>query len=429
MSQTLLMIAALVIFVTTYIFIITEWINKMLAALIGGFLVILTGIVNQEMVFEAIDWNVIFFLIGMMLVISVLRKTGIFMFVAIKSAKLAHGNPLVLMMMMFMVTAFSSAFLGSVTSIMILIPIVMLISNELKISPVPFIVTMVIASNMGGAATMVGDPPNILIGSATHYNFLDFINNLTPAVLIITFLSLLLILAMYHKKLRASMRDRAKLMSYKEKNLIKDKRLLVISIATVLLMLTTLAFDSVLHIGTATIAMSAGLLLVMISSRHQVEQVLVSDVDWMTIFFFIGLFMIVESLVKTGFIDKLADQVMTSTRGEARPTAMAILWLSGVFSAFIDNVPYVATMIPMIEKIGTVITQKSLIDPIWWSLSLGACLGGNGTLIGASANVVAVGIARHNGIRITFWEFIKISASFTLLSLVVSSLYILVRYF
>ncbi|MGC9361868.1 MAG: SLC13 family permease, partial [Candidatus Syntrophosphaera sp.] len=291
MSQTLLMIAALVIFVTTYIFIITEWINKMLAALIGGFLVILTGIVNQEMVFEAIDWNVIFFLIGMMLVISVLRKTGIFMFVAIKSAKLARGNPLVLLMMMFMVTAFSSAFLGSVTSIMILIPIVMLISNELKISPVPFIVVMVIASNMGGAATMVGDPPNILIGSATHYNFLDFIKNLTPPVLIITLLSLLLILAMYRKKLRASMRDRAKLMSYKEKNLIKDKKLLVISIVTVLVMLTTLAFDSVLHIGTATIAMSAGLLLVMISSRHQVEQVLVSDVDWVTIFFFIGLFM------------------------------------------------------------------------------------------------------------------------------------------
>ncbi len=429
MSQTLLMIAALVIFVTTYIFIITEWINKMLAALIGGFLVILTGIVNQEMVFEAIDWNVIFFLIGMMLVISVLRKTGIFMFVAIKSAKLARGNPLVLLMMMFMVTAFSSAFLGSVTSIMILIPIVMLISNELKISPVPFIVVMVIASNMGGAATMVGDPPNILIGSATHYNFLDFIKNLTPPVLIITLLSLLIILAMYRKKLRASMRDRAKLMSYKEKNLIKDKKLLIISIATVLVMLTTLAFDSVLHIGTATIAMSAGLLLVMISSRHQVEQVLVSDVDWVTIFFFIGLFMIVESLVKTGFIDKLADQVMASTRGEARPTAMAILWLSGVFSAFIDNVPYVATLIPMIQKIGTVITQKSLIDPIWWSLSLGACLGGNGTLIGASANVVAVGIARHSGIRISFWEFLKISASFTLLSLVVSSLYILVRYF
>ncbi len=180
MNPSLLMIAALVIFAATYIFIITEWINKMLAALIGGFLVVLTGIVNQEVVFEAIDWNVIFFLIGMMLVISVLRKTGIFMFVAIKSAKLARGNPLTIMMMMFMVTAFSSAFLGSVTSIMILIPIVMLISHELKIGPIPFIVTMVIASNMGGAATMVGDPPNILIGSATNYNFIDFILNLTP---------------------------------------------------------------------------------------------------------------------------------------------------------------------------------------------------------------------------------------------------------
>ncbi|MFO8144499.1 MAG: ArsB/NhaD family transporter [Candidatus Syntrophosphaera sp.] len=429
MNPSLLMIAALVIFAATYIFIITEWINKMLAALIGGFLVVLTGIVNQEVVFEAIDWNVIFFLIGMMLVISVLRKTGIFMFVAIKSAKLARGNPLTIMMMMFMVTAFSSAFLGSVTSIMILIPIVMLISHELKIGPIPFIVTMVIASNMGGAATMVGDPPNILIGSATNYNFIDFILNLTPPVIIITLISLLLIFVMYRKKIRATLRDRAKLMSYKEKNLVKDKRLLIITLTTVLVMLVTLAMDSVLHIGTATIAMSAGLFLLIISSRQQVEQVLVSDVDWVTIFFFIGLFMIVESLVKTGFIDGLANQVMTSTRGEARPTAMAILWLSGVFSAFVDNVPFVATLIPMVQKIGTVITQKSLIDPIWWSLSLGACLGGNGTLIGASANVVAVGIARHNGVRISFWEFVKISASFTLLSLVVSSIYILVRYF
>jgi Na+/H+ antiporter NhaD/arsenite permease-like protein len=234
---------------------------------------------------------------------------------------------------------------------------------------------------------------------------------------------------MYRKKIRATLRDRAKLMSYKEKNLVKDKRLLIITLTTVLVMLVTLAMDSVLHIGTATIAMSAGLFLLIISSRQQVEQVLVSDVDWVTIFFFIGLFMIVESLVKTGFIDGLANQVMTSTRGEARPTAMAILWLSGVFSAFVDNVPFVATLIPMVQKIGTVITQKSLIDPIWWSLSLGACLGGNGTLIGASANVVAVGIARHNGVRISFWEFVKISASFTLLSLVVSSIYILVRYF
>ncbi len=433
MSPALSMIIALVIFVGTYILIITEKINKMLAALIGGFLLVVTGIVHQDVAFKAIDWNVIFFLIGMMFVIAVLKRTGIFMFVAIKTAKLARGKPLYIMILMFLITALASAFLGSVTTIMILVPIILLICHELQITPVPFIVVMAVASNMGGAATMIGDPPNIIIGSATPYDFMDFILNLTPVILIVCAASVGLIWLLYAKKLRVSVQNRAKLMGFRDENLIKSKRMLLFSGIVVLAMMILLALDSTLHIGTATISMSAGLLLLLVGDvlgdKNQVEHVLINEVDWVTLFFFIGLFMIVESLVETGIIDAMANSMLAVTQNQAKPTSLSILWMSGVLSAFIDNVPFVATMIPMIEKIGTVITQSSQIDPIWWAMSLGACLGGNGTLIGASANVIAVGIAKQNNLKISYWEFTKISAIFTLLSLLISTAYILLRYF
>ncbi|HOT39656.1 MAG TPA: ArsB/NhaD family transporter [Candidatus Syntrophosphaera thermopropionivorans] len=429
MSATVSMLIAVGIFIGTYILIITEVINKMLASLIGAFLLILTGILSQDIALSAIDWNVIFFLIGMMLVIAVLRRTGIFMYIAIKTAKLARGNPLLIMMLMFVVTAFSSAFLGSVTSIMILIPIILLICNELKITPVPYIITMVVASNMGGAATMIGDPPNIIIGSATDYDFLDFIFNLTPAIILATIACLGLMWVMYHGKLKVSRENRARMMSYKEEGLIKDKRMLKISLITVAVMLVLLALESTLKIGTASISMSAGLFLILVGQRNDIEHIMVHEVDWVTLFFFVGLFIIVEGLVQTGFISLLAHKVLELTHNQARPTSMAILWLSGILSAFIDNVPFVATMIPLIKQIGTVISQPNLMDPIWWSMSLGTCLGGNGTLIGASSNVVAIGITKKNGINISFMEFTKVSVAYTILSLVISSVYILIRYF
>ena len=429
MNATVSMLIAVGIFIGTYILIITEVINKMLASLIGAFLLILTGILSQDIALRAIDWNVIFFLIGMMLVIAVLRRTGIFMYIAIKTAKLARGNPLLIMMLMFVVTAFSSAFLGSVTSIMILIPIILLICNELKITPVPYIITMVVASNMGGAATMIGDPPNIIIGSATDYDFLDFIFNLTPAIILATIACLGLIWVMYHGKLKVSRENRARMMSYKEEGLIKDKRMLKISLITVAVMLVLLALESTLKIGTASISMSAGLFLILVGQRKDIEHIMVHEVDWVTLFFFVGLFIIVEGLVQTGFISLLAHKVLELTHNQARPTSMAILWLSGILSAFIDNVPFVATMIPLIKQIGTVISQPNLMDPIWWSMSLGTCLGGNGTLIGASSNVVAIGITKKNGINISFMEFTKVSVAYTILSLIISSVYILIRYF
>ena len=424
----LLMIIALLVFIVTYLCIITEWVNKMLAALIGGFVIIVLGVVDQTIAFSAIDWNVIFFLIGMMLTISVMRETGMFMYIAIKTAKIAKGSPLKIMALMFMATALISAILGSVTTIMILIPIVLLSSEELKITPVPFIITMVVASNMGGAATMIGDPPNILIASATKFTFVDFVLNLTPIILIIVAFSLGLIWLLYRGKMRVSNERRAKIMEYNDKNLITNHKLLWITLSVVGLMLLAFIFQKPLHLENATIAMAAGLILVFVGSRKKVETIILNDIDWITIFFFIGLFMIVEGLVHTGFIDLLAQGVISVTNGEPKTTSMVILWLSGIFSAFVDNIPFVAAMIPMIERIGEVITDPVQIKPLWWALSLGTCLGGNGTLVGASANIVAVGIANRNGYKISFMDYTKIGVLFALESVILSSLYIWIRY-
>jgi len=422
------MIIALLVFILTYLCIITEWINKMLAALIGGFVIIVLGVVDQTIAFSAIDWNVIFFLIGMMLTISVMRETGMFMYIAIKTAKIAKGSPLKIMAMMFVATAVISAILGSVTTIMILVPIVLLIADELKITPAPFIITMVVASNMGGASTMIGDPPNILIASATKYTFVDFFLNLTPAIVIIVIGSLGLIWLLYRGKMKVSNERRAKIMEYNDKNLITNPKLLWITLGVVVLMLLAFIFQKPLHLENATIAMAAGLILVFIGSRKKVETIILNDIDWITIFFFIGLFMIVAGLVNTGFIDLLAQGVMSITNGKPKTTSMVILWLSGVLSAWIDNIPFVAAMIPMIKTIGSQMQNAAQVQPLWWALSLGTCLGGNGTLVGASANIVAVGIANRNGYKITFMDYTKIGLIFALESMLLSSVYIWFRY-
>jgi len=422
------MILSLLIFAVTYVMIMTEWINKMTAALIGGFLVVSLHIVSQSKAYNSVDWNVIFLLIGMMMVMSVLKETGVFQYLAIKTAKIAKAKPIRIMLLMFVVTAVISAFLDNVTTVMMLVPIVLLISSELKISPVPFVITLAIASNIGGTATMIGDPPNILIGSSTDYTFLDFIVHLTPVIAIVTVSSLGLTYLLYNKKLIVTNESRARLMEFREDNLIKNKKLLIRSLIVVVLMFTAFLFQDKLMLEISTIAMIAGLILLVINDRKHVDQVLIHDIDWATIFFFIGLFMIVESLIATGVMDIAAKKILSVTGGNLHKTSLIILWFSGIFSAIVDNVPFVTTMIPLIQKIGNGVPRE-LMHPVWWSLALGACLGGNGTLIGASANIVSVGIANRNGFHISFKEFTKIGLIYTLNSLLISTAYIWLRYF
>lgn len=422
------MIVALVIFAITYVLIMTEWINKMTAALMGGFLVIAFHIVGQKRAFAAVDWNVIFLLIGMMMVMAVLRETGIFQYIAIKTAKLAKASPVRIMLFMFAITALISAFLDNVTTVMMLVPIALLIASELKISPIPFVITMAIASNIGGTATMIGDPPNILIGSATNYVFMDFIYNLSPIIILITITSLGITWLIYRKSMVVTNQNRARLMEFREDNLIQNRKLMHRSLLVVGLMLLAFIFQDKIGLDIAAIAMIAGLTLLILSNRKRVDKVLANDIDWATIFFFIGLFMIVESLIETGFIKLVSEQIVKITHNDIRSTSVVILWFSGIFSAIVDNVPFVTTMIPLIKDIGAQIPPEA-IKPVWWSLSLGACLGGNGTLIGASANIVSVGIAHKNGHHISFGDFTKIGLIYTLNSLVISTAYILIRYF
>jgi len=422
------MIIAILIFVLTYVMIMTEWINKMTAALLGGFLLVVLHIVEQRNAFAAVDWNVIFLLIGMMMVMAVLKETGVFQYIAIKTAKLAKAKPLRIMLFMFFITAVISAFLDNVTTVMILVPIALLIAGELKISPIPFIITMAIASNIGGTATMIGDPPNILIGSATDYNFVDFIINLAPVVVLITISSLGITYLIFRKGMKVSNENRARLMDYREENLITNKKLLHRSLVVVALMLTAFVLQDVLRLEIAAIAMVAGLVLLVLNNRKRVDKVLVNDIDWATIFFFIGLFMIVESLIESGLIDIVSKQIIAVSGNNLKVTSILVLWFSGIFSAIIDNVPFVTTMIPLIKDIGTYFPREAM-HPVWWSLALGACLGGNGTLIGASANIVAIGIAHRNGFHISFKQFTKIGLVYTINSLIISTFYIWFRYF
>lgn len=422
------LIEALVIFTLTYVFIMTEWINKMTAALLGGFLVVVLGIVSQQKAFSAVDWNVIFLLIGMMMVMGVLKETGIFQWLAIKTAKLAKADPLRILLLLFAVTAIISAFLDNVTTVMILIPIALLIAGELKISPMPFIITMAIASNIGGTATMIGDPPNVLIGSATDYSFMDFIIHLAPVIAIITITSLGITWFLYRKGMAVTNENKARLMNYKEDNLIANKVLLRRSLIVITLMMTAFVLQDTLNLEIATIAMIAGLVMLAFSNRKRVDKFLSQDIDWATIFFFIGLFIIVESLIATGVIDAVSQKIVKASGNDLKTTSVIILWFSGVFSAIIDNVPFVTTMIPLIHKIGSHFSTSAM-HPVWWALSLGACLGGNGTLIGASANIVSVGIAHKNGFKINFWDFTKVGVIYTVVSLLISTAYILLRYF
>ncbi|MBM4398927.1 MAG: ArsB/NhaD family transporter [Candidatus Cloacimonetes bacterium] len=422
------MIIAFGIFVLAYVFIISEWINKMTIVLLGGFLLVLCKVMTQDIAFRYIDWNVIFLLIGMMIIMGVIKETGVFQFAAIKTAKIAKGSPIRIMLLLFIVTAAISAILDNVTTMMIIIPVIILITTELGISPVPFIITQILASNIGGTATLIGDPPNILIGSAVKLSFLDFVYNLTPAIIIISAISLLIIFLMYHKHMHVSNQRRARIMEYNDKMLITNKPLLIKSIVVMSLLVIGFLLEEFIHLSSATIAMSAALILLIMSNRKEVEHIITQSVDWVSLFFLIGLFMIVGGLTETGFMGRVAPYIVKATQGNLKYASLGIVWVSGFFSSILGAVPLVATMIQLIKNISGSFHTAS-INPLWWALALGSCLGGNFTIIGSAANIVSVGIAKRNGYPISFWTFMRYSFVITLMSLVISTLYIYVRYF
>lgn len=400
----------------------------MTIVLLSGFLVVLCQVITQDKAFSYIDWNVIYLLIGMMIIMGVVKETGVFQYIAIKTAKIAQGSPIRILLLMFAVTAFISALLDNVTTVIIIIPINILIASELGVSPIPFIITQVVASNIGGTATLIGDPPNILIGSANHLTFMDFLKNLSPVIILITLISMFFIYLFYHKRMQVSNERRARIMEYSHKNLITNKVLLLKSVIVITLLMVGFVIQEFLHLNSATIAMTAALVLLIMSNRKEVEHIVTQSIDWVSLLFFMGLFMIVGGLNEVGVMSKAAPIIVNLTQGNFKVATLAMIWFSGLLSSIVGSVPFVAIMIPLIKDMAPSFNVTSL-NPMWWALALGSCLGGNGTIIGAAANIVSLGIAKKNGYPISFWRFFRYSIVITLMSLVVSTIYVYFRYF
>ncbi|WP_139693534.1 ArsB/NhaD family transporter [Sporolactobacillus terrae] len=417
---------AIGIFVLTYGLIIAEKIHRTIIAMIGGGLMIVLGIVSQHAALAHIDFNTLGLLIGMMIIVSITAETGLFKFIALWAAKKVGGRPVALLVVFSLITALGSSFLDNVTTVLLMVPVTFSISRALKVSPIPFLISEILMSNIGGTATMIGDPPNIMIGSAVKsLSFMDFITNLAPVIIIIMVLTLLILRFIYRKQLTTTDEAREQIAALDPSSEIVDRLLLIKSLAVLLLTISGFFLHQALGLETATVALMGAFLLLLLSGEKQLERAF-HQVEWTTIFFFVGLFVLVGGLEETGMIRLLAEQVIQLTGGNLAPATFLILWMSGFASAFIDNIPFVATMIPLIQDMGQMGVND--LEPIWWSLSLGACLGGNGMLIGASANLIVAGLSGKEGYPITFLRFMKIGLPVMILSLVISTVYIYFRY-
>lgn len=433
------MFAAVLIFAVTYACIATEKIDKTVAAMLGATVAIMVGVIGYEEALRAIDLNVIYLLVGMMVIVQILATTGVFEWIAVSIAQKTGGRSLPLLALLLLVTAFLSAFLDNVTTVILIAPITILITQILEIPTVPFLILEAIFSNIGGTATLVGDPPNVLIGSQTHLAFHDFLVHLGPPVLLILVLVLPLILYSQRKRLAVTDAARARIMDAQPHRAIIRPRRLAIALGVFAAVLAGFFLGPVLDLEPGLVAVAGAFLMTLLCGLKP-HDVLVA-VEWGTIFFFLGLFMLVGSLEHAGVFEWLGHRILSLTEGNLLWTCIVILWFSAVFSALVDNIPLVIAMIPLIRSIipmfvgdlgleaGTEEARLLVTEPLYWSLALGACLGGNGSLVGASANVVIAQVARKNKYKLTFWDFTKYGLPVMGASLVVCTVYIYLRYF
>ncbi|MFZ3100813.1 MAG: ArsB/NhaD family transporter [Desulfitobacteriaceae bacterium] len=422
-SNTQIIVAS-TIFIVAYILIIWDKFDRAVIAMSGASLMIFLKILSQENAFKEIDFNTLGLLISMMVIVMITKRSGIFEYMAVKTVKIAKGEPIKIIILLSLITGLLSAVLDNVTTILLIMPVTLSIAKDLRINPLPFIISEVFASNVGGTATLVGDPPNIMIGSSVGLSFMDFIKNDAPIAIPLLFISTYIFVLMYRKKLVTTPEAKAKIMEMDEKECIKDRQLLIKSMLVLGLTIMGFMLHGVFHYESATIAIGGAVTLLFISNIRP-EKIL-HEVEWKTIFFFVGLFIMVGGIKEAGIIKILAKNVIDLTQGDLVLTTLAILWVSAIASAFLDNIPFVATMIPLIKDMGTMSGMD--LTPIWWALSLGACLGGNGTIIGASANVIAIGMAEEHGHKITFGKYLKIAFPVMILTIVASSAYLFVFY-
>jgi len=426
---------AISILLLVYAAIMLEKFNRAVLSLLGAGLMILSGVLTQEMAVDGIDFNTIGLLTGMMVIVAISQKTGMFQYVAIRSAKLAQGRPWGILVMLSVVTAVFSAFLDNVTTVLLIAPVTLLITDALGVKPYPFLFAQILASNIGGTATLIGDPPNIMIGSQAHLSFYDFLVNLAPIIPLIFVVMLAMIWLMFGRSMSASDEARELVMSFNEREAIKDVPLLKKSLLVLALVIGGFTVAHSLHLEPATIALFGAALLLFLQTwdvdlhaRDNAFESIMAEVEWTTIFFFVGLFIVVTGVEHVGAIGWLAGQTLRLTGGDFNATAAAILWISALASAVIDNIPFVATMIPMIENMAPSFGGDQAIVPLWWALALGACLGGNGSLIGASANLIVAGFAQRAGHPIAFMQFLKHAFALMLVSIVIAHAYLYLRY-
>ncbi len=426
---------AAILFVITYGVVMSEKVNRAVVALVAAGLMIILGILNQEAAIRGIDFNTIGLLIGMMVIVAITRQSGIFQFLAIWAAKKVDARPWGILVMISLVTAVTSAFLDNVTTVLLVVPVTLLITEELKVKPYPYLFAMIFASNIGGTATLIGDPPNIMIGSATGLTFNDFAYNLAPLVLIVLAVTLVPIYFIWGRHLKATPEDRQRVMQFNEFEAITNWRLLKQCLTVISLVVAGFVFAHSLKLEAATVAMTGAAVLLLLAnfgkgpddqSKHVLEAF--NEVEWITIFFFVGLFIVVHGVDSTGLLKLLAEKMVAMTGGNLTATAMIILWSSAILSAIIDNIPFVATMIPLIKAMAPTFGGEHGLLPLWWALSLGACLGGNGTLVGASANLVVAGFAERAGQPIRFLQYTLVAFPIMLLSILISTFYLYWRY-
>lgn len=415
---------ALIIFILTYTAIISEKINRTVIALFGAVLMIIFQVMPQSRAFGVIDFNTIGLLIGMMIIVIILRKTGIFQYIAIRTAKASKGDPWKIFLLFSIITAIASALLDNVTTILLIAPVTLVITDTLKLNPFPFLFAEIISANIGGTATLIGDPPNIMIGGATGLGFMDFLTNLAPVTIVIFVITIFIMKFMFRKEFKVSEENRKKVLDFDEHKTINDKKLLIQS--GIVLGITILGFilHEAIHLESATVAIFGAVLLLLVSKADPDE--ILMEIEWSTIFFFVGLFILVGALEEVGIIKMLAEKLIDLTKGNIMITSMLVLWFSAVASAFVDNIPFVATMIPLIQNMQSISGMD--VTPLWWSLALGACLGGNGTIVGASANVIAAGMLEKRGIKIGFVRYMKLAFPLMIVSIIISTIYLLLFY-
>ncbi|MEG0388853.1 MAG: ArsB/NhaD family transporter [Niameybacter sp.] len=416
-------IIALLIFLLVMFFVMTEKIDRTVAAMSGALLMVLLRIIPSNKVISYIDFNTIGVLIGMMLFVSVVKNSGLFECIAIFTAKKAKGDAWKILLSFAIITAVLSATLDNVTTVLLIGPMTLVITQILSLNPIPFLITEILASNIGGTATLIGDPPNIMIGSAAGFGFNDFLIYTAPCAVVILIITLTLLYFLYHKQLVVDDVYKKEILSLDERKTIKDKSLLIKSIVVMGFILFGFITHQTFHIESSTVALTGAVVMLLIG-KQDVEEIMTS-IEWPTIAFFISLFVLVGGLEQVGLIHKLANTLINLTAGNPVMTMIVLLWLSAIVSAFLDNIPFVATLIPLVLTMGN---QGIDIFPLWWAISLGACLGGNGTLIGASANVVLANIGEKNGYKLTFGKYFKVGFPLMLLSICIATLYLFIRF-